>query len=444
MRLIEIMKLVLMNLRQNKVKVFLTSLGIIVGAATIVLVIAIGEGGIRDVEEQFKNLNAGTITVSASSQTSMGGPMAAMGGSSRSSGGGMSSGGDRSGGGGMPSGMSDSAMMGNMAAMLASQEVSLTEETLENLLYFVPDIATGAIMASEDLSVFGGTMEEESTYTVLGTQAAYQEISNLDLLVGTFLTEEDEENETRCAVLGYSIAAEMFDSVMDAYDSKIEIDGRTYIVNGVLNSMGAMVSGISPDTCIFVPYSTAQKYVFDREYTPQISLLASDVNSVESVMSNTALVLEQDNPNATFAISDAGSTMDAALASAETLSLLLMAVAAIVFLVGGIGIMNGLFVSVKERTREIGVLRAIGTKKRDILLLFLVEANAMGMIGGILGVLLSFALLPLLEYFQVSAVFTPYAAFLAFAFAVVTGTLFGLYPAWQASNLLPIKALQNE
>lgn len=136
--------------------------------------------------------------------------------------------------------------------------------------------------------------------------------------------------------------------------------------------------------------------------------------------------------------------MDAAMESATTLSTLLMAVAVIVFIVGGIGIMNVLFVSVKERTREIGVLKAIGTKKRDILLLFILEANSIGMLGGCFGILLSLGLLPLVEKTDMTVIITMQAVVLAFAFAVVTGTLFGFYPALKASNLIPIQALNNE
>ena len=165
---------------------------------------------------------------------------------------------------------------------------------------------------------------------------------------------------------------------------------------------------------------------------------------VGTVIDNMELVLKQSNPDANFNIADAGATMDAAMQSANTLSLLLMAVAIIVFIVGGIGIMNVLFVSVKERTKEIGVLKAIGTKKRDILLLFITEANMIGCLGGGIGVVLSFVLIPLMAYVDISAVLTLPAIILAFCFAIVTGTLFGFYPALKASNLIPIKALNNE
>ena len=201
MQLSEIFRLVLINIRQNKSKVFLTSLGIIVGTATIVMVIAIGEGGKRDVEEQFKTLNAGTITISANSTMSGG-----MGG------GGM---GGMRGGGGMGGG-------GPMSPPPSTNPNSLEESNLEDILFFVPDIAAGAILATSQNEVSGGQLEEAETYTIVGTQQEYQQISNLALSTGSFITEEDMTNQTRCVVLGSTIATEMFGSPTQAYDSKIE------------------------------------------------------------------------------------------------------------------------------------------------------------------------------------------------------------------------------
>lgn len=439
MLITEIVHLVLLNIKQNKFKVFLTSLGIIVGTATIVLVIAIGEGGKRDVSEQFKTLNAGTITVSTSS--SGGGGMSSgntSSGRTSGGGGGNTSSGRTSGGGGQNSSNSSSMIMATVVTR------NLTQENLEDVLFFVPNLTAGAITASTSTSILGGNLEEAGTYTVVATESSYMEISNLSIMVGSFITDDDMELLTRGVILGYNVALEMFGSAIDAFNSKVEIDGRTYVVNGVLASMGSVVSGIAPDTSVFMPYSTAEKYLLGTTVTPQFSLLASDVEQVPTVIENVTAVLTQANPSGTYTVTDAGATMEAAMQSANTLSLLLMAVAVIVFIVGGIGIMNVLFVSVKERTREIGVLKAIGTKKRDVLMLFLSEASMIGVIGGLFGIALSFGLLPLMDYASISVVMTAEALILALGFAVITGTIFGFYPALKASNLVPIKALNNE
>ena len=136
--------------------------------------------------------------------------------------------------------------------------------------------------------------------------------------------------------------------------------------------------------------------------------------------------------------------MEAALASNQILTMLLTAMAVIVFLVGGIGIMNVLFVSVKERTNEIGILKAIGCSRRTILLEFLLEAAAISLIGGLLGMAVSVGITPLVQYFGVRVELTPFAFALALVFALLTGTIFGFYPAYKASRLVPVEALNAE
>ncbi len=450
MRLNEILRLVFINLKQNKFKVFLTSLGIIVGAATIVMVIAIGEGGKQDVEEQFKTLNAGTVTVTSGGvdMEAMMGAMGGMMGGGMPSGGGMSSGGGgmSSGGGGMSSGGGGMSGGGSRSASMLpmSEGATLTQENLEEILYFVPDIISGAIFATVESDVLSDDLDEALSFDIIATQSSYAQISNLSLLIGSFITDDEVENETRSVVLGYNTAFELFGSPQYAYDARIEIDGREYVVNGILAQMGTVVSGVNPDDSIFMPYSTADKYLLERDAQPQISVLATNVDAVPTVMENIESVLTQANPNATYTVEDAGATMDAAMQSANTLSILLLAVAVIVFIVGGIGIMNVLFVSVKERTREIGILKSLGTKKQDILLLFLLEAGMIGLIGGVLGVGASFAVMPLMQYTDMTVVITTSSILLAFLFALFTGTAFGFYPAWKASNLIPIEALNNE
>lgn len=509
MRPKELLRLVWLNITQNKFKVVMTSIGIIVGAATIVMVIAIGKGGQADVADQFKNLNAGAVDISydggsfggksgagGDSSTTvipgaggMSGGGASMpsggsssgggfpgggdfsgggspGGGSDTSGGGFPSGGDMSGGapsfgdmsenGGKPSfdempGGGDFSGMGNlfgngtdMEDRINQENITLTETDVEDITTFAAGISAATISYSTRASVDGGELEEAGTYTIAGVKPEYEDISNLELAVGSFVTDSDDENKEKVCVLGAGVAEEIFGSAIEAYGSVIYIDDRLYVVNGVLETMGTVASGISPDDAIFIPYETGIKYIVGTDVNPTITVLAEDVNNVEGVIEEVTAVLAESYPNAEFTFEDAGSKMEAASASNEILTMLLVAMAAIVFVVGGIGIMNVLFVSVKERTNEIGILKAIGCSKKNILFEFLAEAAAISLIGGALGDVVSLAVAPIVEHFGVRVELSPEAFVIALVFAVATGTIFGFYPAYKASKLVPVEALGAE
>ena len=483
MRFSEIFRLVWLNLSQNKFKVILTSIGIVVGSATIMMVLAIGTGGKMEVAEQVKNLNAGAIDISYEGGNSgfgfnMGGGRS--GGSSGSGSGGRSSGGSGSGrmpsgggmpsfGGGMPAMPSGGGMpsfgggmpaipsgdgmpsmeggfpFGNMfGGSEVNEEVTLTYDDAETLLTFVPGISDATISYSTTTSVEGGDLEEASYYTVAGVLHNYGTISNLELSIGEFLTEEDNDNKEKVCVLGANVANAIFGSAYYAYNNTLYIDGRSYVVAGVLTEMGSVASGISPDTAIYIPYNTGVKYITGNSISPTVTVIAQEVTMVESVMQNVEEELKESYPNTTFTISDAGSKMDAASASNETLSLLLVSMAVIVFIVGGIGIMNVLFVSVKERTNEIGILKAIGCSRKAILLEFLLEASCTSFVGAVIGVMLSLAITPLVELLSVRVELSLGGAVLSLLFGVITGSIFGFYPAYKASRLVPVVALNQE
>jgi len=446
LRLGEILRMVFINLIRNKSKVALTSLGIIVGSATIVLVIAIGQGSKADVADQYKNLNAGAIDVSVSEydMSAMEGMFGGPGGAefnmeefdpSRFSGGA---------GGSMPSfeggGM---AVSGNreFSSVFESRLEQLTADDVEDIASYVAGLDEVTILVSGDTTVFGGELEEETTATVAGVQENYQDVSNLSLLYGDFIGEEHNDGADYVCVIGYSLAAEYFTYPQLAYGDYLTIDGKNYEIIGVLEEMGSVSSGISPDTAIYIPYATATKYIFGNTADPTITAVASDVGQIDTVMDNIGAILTENHPNSYFDISDAGSVMEAATSSADTLSTMLLAVASIVFIVGGIGIMNVLFVTVKERTEEIGVLKAVGCSNRTILLEFVLEAVTIGAVGGVLGVAASFAVDPLLGALDVRLEPTVYGYVLAVVFAVLTGTVFGFYPAYKASKMVPVEAL---
>jgi putative ABC transport system permease protein len=464
MRLSELIRLVFINLSQNKFKVILTSVGIIVGSATIMMVLAIGTGGKLEVAEQFKNLNAGAIDISYESNATQfgggngggGGGMSMPGGgggggmSAGGGGGGMSMPGGGGGGGmSMPGGGGDMGMMGGFGMggdsdRMNQENIVLSTDDMDDLTVFVPGISDATISYTTTSEVEGGDLDEAGNYTIAGVKDNYMTISNMSMLIGEFLTEENDENKEKYCVLGYSVAKEIFGTVADAYDDVIYIDSRPYVVSGVLSEMGSVSSGISPDTSIFIPYETGIKYITGENISPTITVIAEDVNNVDTVIENIELVLADSYANAEFTISDAGTKMEAASKSNDTLQMLLVAMAIIVFIVGGIGIMNVLFVSVKERTNEIGILKALGCCKRDILLEFLMEASFMSFIGAVLGVLIALGITPIVESLNVRVELSVSGAVMSLAFGVVTGTIFGFYPAYKASNLIPVVALNQE
>lgn len=464
MRLSEIFRLVYLNLSQNKFKVILTSIGIVVGSATIMLVIAIGTGGREEVAEQFKNLNAGAIDISyeaSSSERSFGpggggsemaagfampsGGEMSFGGRGSNSGSGMNSGsGTNSGRGINAGGFEGFSFRGEADDRMNQEQVTLTTADMEDLAVFVPGVSQTTISYSTSASVEGGEMDSSAYYTVAGVQSNYGEISNLEMAIGDFLTEEDNESKEKVCVLGATAAKEIFGSAYDAYDGVVYIDERPYVVAGVLAEMGTVASGINPDTAIFIPYETGIKYITGTSINPTITVIAENVNQVDNVIENVETVLADSYPNTEFTISDAGSKMEAASASNDTLTLLLISMAIIVFIVGGIGIMNVLFVSVKERTNEIGILKALGCSRRDILLEFLLEASCISMIGAVIGVLLALGITPIVETFSVRVSLSVSGAVLSLLFGVVTGSLFGFYPAYKASRLIPVVALNQE
>ncbi|CDE46103.1 putative uncharacterized protein [Clostridium sp. CAG:411] len=461
----EILRLVALNLLQNKFKVVLTSVGIIIGAATIVMVIAIGRGGQEKVAEQFKNLNAGAIDISYEEATenkaadgkmengNFGGNQNMPGGKpdssqkngtdNKSNQNGKSAMGEN---GSAPFGFGESAMGGNSndKNRMNQDKIVLSEEDVEDIETFVPDISSVSISYTTKTTVDGGELEEETGYTVAGVKSIYAEISNLNLQVGDFLTKEEEENKEKVCILGATVAKEIFGDAVSAYDSTLYIGGRAYTVNGVLQEIGSVSSGISADDAIFVPYSIGVKYITGENISPTITVIAENLNDLETTIENIEAVLAESYPNAEFTITDAGSKMEAASASNDTLTTLLFVMAFIVFIVGGIGIMNVLFVSIKERTKEIGILKAIGCMKQDILLEFLLEACFISVLGGALGVLVSLGITPIVKMANIPVSLSIAGMLTAMVFAFVTGVTFGLYPAWKASCLVPVDALSEE
>jgi putative ABC transport system permease protein len=393
MRLSEILRSVIANILSNKFRVFLTTLGIIVGSATIILVISIGVGGQQSVEEQFSKLNADILTV----------------------------------------------MSGKSITTLISQEDLdyIKEESvlLKNSEIFVQ----GKVTASFGYEEFSGG--------ALGVNENFIDINSFDMEYGEFILEEDVSRKHKVAVIGQEAAITLFEDTSEALGEYLKINGRRYEIIGVLESNGKLVGFSAADESIFFPYSTYESYIAGRNVKPSLMLQANSVDETSLLneevtdILNNKYISDGGNP---FMIRDAGSALTAAQESAKMMTVLLTSVAVIVLIVGGIGIMNVLFVSVKERTKEIGILKALGATRKVILLIFLFESIAISIIGATIGIGLSFILVPLMRYTSILVIPSANAYILAIVFSIFTGTFFGYYPALSASSLKPIDALRYE
>lgn len=399
MRFFEMIGLVLKNLLENKSKVILTSLGIIAGTATIVAVIAIGKGGEEAVKDQFSGLSAETIYVNV----------------------------DYSKG--------NKVFEGSYPHLTTEQmEFIMNESTTLSGIYL-----RGGAYKQAVLNGIKGNV------SITGVTEEYSTVSKLNIIQGYNIDRIDIEEGNHVVVIGDGIATKYFSQAEEAVGKTITIEGKNYKIIGVLERSADGMQGLSPDDTIFMPYSIAQENIFDKSTTPQIVALANNIKSVKKAMAEIEdslnYLLEDDN---VYKAEDAGSRIEAASESARTMNVLLISVASIVFVVGGIGIMNVLSLTVKERTKEIGILKALGAQERTIMSLFLFEAIIISSFGGITGILVSYCVIPLVRQLGVAVSPSVEGQIMALGFAIFTGTIFGFSPAYKASQLKPVEALSYE
>jgi putative ABC transport system permease protein len=391
----------------NKLRSGLTILGMTIGVASVIILIAVGNGSSKAVEERIESLGTNVLLVES----------------------GAIRGGARFGG------------VSSSAVSLTKQDAAALQNRSE-----APDVksASPVVDATGVTLVFDGTSYEPGTF--VGTTPSYLAAHGYHVQEGAAFTEADVAHHARVAVIGQTVAEELFPG-QDPVGQTMRANGVNFEVVGVLAAKGS--NGTSNlDEIVVAPISTVQDSLSGYGPIDSITVEATSESALSNAEAEVTQILEQrhrvkDTSEPGFQVINQGSLLETTSSTTSVFTTLLGEVAAISLLVGGIGVMNIMLVSVTERTREIGIRKAVGARRSDILTQFLTEAVLVSLIGGLTGVLLGV----LGSHFEIAGVhpaIATYSLFLAFGAAVLTGLFFGTYPAGRAARLRPIEALRFE
>jgi len=414
MKVIKYLQVAAESIVTHKMRAILTMLGIIIGVAAVLVTMGIGRGAASNITDRITSQGVNLLTVSPGAASS----------------GGMSG----------ESGSAGTLTMGDVKAL---QDPELHPA----LAYVAPDYSANAQL------VYSSNNSQNS---VTGVTGDYATVRNLEVASGRFLTEAEIEQQSQVVVLGSELAADLFDGE-NPVGLSLRINGQPFQVVGVLEESGGF-GPTSPDERAYIPIGVAQGRLFNAaryrgEYTvSSINIQAASAEQVEAAKRQIETTLRlrhnlQADDDNDFRVMDQASLLETASDIAQTLTLFLGAIGGISLIVGGIGIMNIMLVSVTERTREIGLRKAIGAHNSDILLQFLIEALVLCFLGGLIGVGLAYGLAMLLAQvpaFTFSVLIQADSLALAIGFSLAAGLIFGIYPALRATQLDPIQALRTE
>ncbi|WP_236712731.1 ABC transporter permease [Peribacillus muralis] len=389
MNLSESMKMAMRSIKTNKVRAFLTMLGIIIGVASVIVLVSIGQGSSQSVQDEINSLGTNLLTVSVTD----------------------------------------------------TDTVELTEETIDQFkkLEGIADVApvvTGRVYAKNG--------ETSTQVSMTGATSSYLSVRNLELSQGRFLTDLEMDLRSKVVILGSDTASTLFEN-HNALDQNVLIGGVSYRVIGVLKSVGTSM-GSSGDDVIIAPITTAERATGSTSIG-MVYAKAENENSVERAMYELLGVMTTSFPGQSdnYSVSNQEDLMDTMSSVSDTFTLMLGGIASISLLVGGIGIMNIMLVSVSERTKEIGIRKAIGANRKSILLQFLIEAIVLSCLGGLLGVAIGLGIAKAISTFSTLTIsFSWSVTLFSFLFSIFIGIIFGVFPANKASKLNPIQALRHE
>ncbi len=394
----EAIRMALRSLKANVFRTILTLLGIVIGVASVVAMLAIGEGARQDIVDQISQIGTNRLTLQP----------ARVPGQRRS-----------------------------LPSTLTIDDADAITEQLPNVLGAMPELQGNYTVRYQ--------RQDYSTQVTAVTENM-PELSNWDLSRGIFFNREDSDRYTPVAVLGSTVASEIFPGNSDPLGEYILIKNIPFLVIGVLTSKGGSsgFNGGDQDDAVFVPFNTGALRLMGQTNARSISVYVEDVDDIEATEQNLVQFMVARHGSEDFRIFNAAQLIETISASQDTFTILLGSVAAISLLVGGIGVMNIMLVSVTERTREIGIRMATGARQTDIMSQFLSEAIVVSGVGGVIGVLTGVAVGYILIAFEVSIRFTSLPMILAFCCATATGLVFGFAPARKAAQLDPVVALANE
>nr|WP_309233866.1 ABC transporter permease [Bacillus cereus] len=384
---LQTLKMALKSIRANKIRAFLTMLGIIIGVSSVIVMVAIGQGSTKEVQDQIGNLGTNVLTVSITD--------------------------------------SDATFKETDAKQI---------QDIDGIKAIAPTVSGRVTVKHEKMN---------TQVSMIGTTSSYLDVRDLKLHSGRFIADLDQGNHSKIAVLGSDTAQTLF-GLGDPVGNSVKVNGTSYKVVGVLESVGSSL-GTSGDSTIIVPLSTGQRLAATTNVgTIYVKVENEDmINFISSRIEGTMHSIVGDTDS--YSVSSPKDLMETASSVNDTMTLMLGGSAAISLIVGGIGIMNIMLVSVSERTKEIGIRKAIGAKRKNILLQFLIEAVVLSSFGGIIGIgigIISAQIFTLATGTTIA--YSIPVMLLSFVFSLLVGVVFGVFPANKASKLDPIQALRYE